>query len=200
MTGIRQIHSLALRGYLDPLVHASGFHFQAYYWCDFETRQRLDIIQANRFRIPSIMWPLFILSPFDAEKLDPVGDRQQKRARQICMVRICKLRAMGDGGGEILVQLSGRLKNPKNGPEDSENPQNEAVQSRQFFYDFALPWFSPTHDADVAELADALDSGSSALTGVEVQVLSSALRFLPSQTGLKQFFAWGLFSCLKQEW
>ena len=31
--------------------------------------------------------------------------------------------------------------------------------------------------ADVAELADALDSGSSALTGVEVQVLSSALFF-----------------------
>ena len=31
-----------------------------------------------------------------------------------------------------------------------------------------------TH-ADVAELADALDSGSSALRGVEVQLLSSAL-------------------------
>jgi hypothetical protein len=33
---------------------------------------------------------------------------------------------------------------------------------------------SPTHRADVAELADALDSGSSGLTVVEVQVLSSA--------------------------
>ena len=31
--------------------------------------------------------------------------------------------------------------------------------------------------ADVAELADALDSGSSARKGVEVQVLSSALLF-----------------------
>jgi hypothetical protein len=33
---------------------------------------------------------------------------------------------------------------------------------------------SNTH-ADVAELADALDSGSSVLTDVEVQILSSAL-------------------------
>ncbi len=39
-------------------------------------------------------------------------------------------------------------------------------------------WERFTYYADVAELADALDSGSSALTGVEVQVLSSALPFL----------------------
>ena len=35
----------------------------------------------------------------------------------------------------------------------------------------------PTHPADVAELADALDSGSSSRKGVEVQVLSSAPTF-----------------------
>src|SRR5579884_2539138 len=39
-----------------------------------------------------------------------------------------------------------------------------------------------THLADVAELADALDSGSSAGNGVEVQVLSSA----PNKTGSTQ--------------
>jgi hypothetical protein len=36
------------------------------------------------------------------------------------------------------------------------------------------------HPADVAELADALDSGSSAGNGVEVQVLSSAPKKLTS--------------------
>ena len=36
-------------------------------------------------------------------------------------------------------------------------------------------WSARTKQADVAELADALDSGSSARKGVEVQVLSSAL-------------------------
>ena len=39
-----------------------------------------------------------------------------------------------------------------------------------------------THPADVAELADALDSGSSAGNGVEVQVLSSA----PNLTSLHE--------------
>ena len=38
-------------------------------------------------------------------------------------------------------------------------------------------WSARTKQADVAELADALDSGSSARKGVEVQVLSSALSF-----------------------
>ena len=49
----------------------------------------------------------------------------------------------------------------------------------------------PTHLADVAELADALDSGSSAGNGVEVQVLSSA----PLKTKkLLSSFQFALFS------
>ena len=40
---------------------------------------------------------------------------------------------------------------------------------------FSLVLKGQTTHADVAELADALDSGSSVLTDVEVQILSSAL-------------------------
>ena len=47
----------------------------------------------------------------------------------------------------------------------------------------------------VAELADALDLGSSSFIGVQVRFLSPPSRFSPSQKGLKQFFALGLFSC-----
>ena len=44
----------------------------------------------------------------------------------------------------------------------------------------------PNHRADVAELADALDSGSSARKGVEVRVLFSALILTNS---LSEFFS-----------
>ncbi len=53
--------------------------------------------------------------------------------------------------------------------------------------------------ADVAELADALDSGSSARKGVEVQILSSALG-TPVKTGVFLFKnpSWDQVSCAGQ--
>ena len=47
------------------------------------------------------------------------------------------------------------------------------THSQQF--NFSLVLKGQIRHADVAELADALDSGSSVLTDVEVQILSSAL-------------------------
>ena len=63
------------------------------------------------------------------------------------------------------------------------------THSQQFNFSLVLKG-QITH-ADVAELADALDSGSSVLTDVEVQILSSAL----ISTHRNQRFRW-VFSCV----
>ena len=59
---------------------------------------------------------------------------------------------------------------------DSEKAGFRLFKAVKFSMIFALPVGTDQPPADVAELADALDSGSSGRNPVEVQVLSSALR------------------------